>query len=159
MEKKFSKIQIATIKKVAQLVSKDVVTKEKLQKKIAELQEEIAGTQVRIDGFQTPIKQITGGYTTEDLVEREVVHTGKLNDKGKEILQTKYNLKYPETIIPVAESSEPATDNSPVADENQVPASEPVAADSNTDANTVGVTEAATENEPATVLENSNPWD
>ena len=159
MEKKFSKIQIATIKKVAQLVSKDVVTKEKLQKKIVELQEEIAGTQVRIDGFQTPIKQITGGYTTEDLVEREVVHTGKLNDKGKEILQTKYNLKYPETIIPVAESSEPATDNSPVADENQVPSSEPVAADSNTDANTVGVTEAATENEPATASENSNPWD
>ena len=46
---------------------------------------------------------MTGGYTTEDLVQREVVKTGKIDTKtGKEIISTRYILKYPDTVIPVA---------------------------------------------------------
>lgn len=104
MEKKFNKIQIAAIKRTAQNVAQFTTKKEKLDAKIAELEAEKAALQPMIDAFQGPIKEMTGGYTTEDLVKREVIHTGKLDQKtGKEIMQTRYSLKYPETVIPVAE--------------------------------------------------------
>ena len=104
MEKKFNKIQIAAIKRTAQNVAQFTTKKEKLDAKIAELEAEKAALQPMIDAFQGPIKEMTGGYTTEDLVKREVIHTGKLDQKtGKEIMQARYSLKYPETVIPVAE--------------------------------------------------------
>lgn len=108
MEKKnFSKIEIAVIKRTAQNVAQFVTKKEKLNAKIAELEAEKASLQPIIDSFQGPIKEMTGGYTTEDLVTREVVHTGKMDAKtGKEILQTRYILKYPDTVIPSEEAAQ-----------------------------------------------------
>lgn len=104
--KKFTKIEIAVIKRTAQNVAQFTTKKEKLDAKIAELEAEKAALQPTIDAFQGPIKEMTGGYTTEDLVKREVVKTGKFDNKtGKEILQTKYLLKYPETVIPVEDDA------------------------------------------------------
>lgn len=112
MEKKFSKIEIAAIKRTAQNVAQFTTKKAKLDEKIAELEAEKAALQPMIDAFQGPIKNMTGGYTTEDLVIREVIKTGKMDPKtGKETIQTRFVLKYPETVIP------------PVADE---PAEEPI---------------------------------
>lgn len=103
MEKKFSKIQIAAIKRTAQNVATFVTKKERIDAKIAELEAEKKALQPLIDSFQGPIKEMTGGYTTEDLVQREVVKTGKIDTKtGKEIISTRYILKYPDTVIPVA---------------------------------------------------------
>ena len=102
MEKKFNKIQIAAIKRTAQNVATFVTKKEKIDAKIAELEAEKAALQPLIDAFQGPIKEMTGGYTTEDLVTREVVKTGKFDSKtGKEIIQTRFTLKYPETVVPI----------------------------------------------------------
>lgn len=102
MEKKFSKIQIAAIKRTAQNVAQFTTKKERLDAKIAELEAEKKSLQPMIDAFQGPIKEMTGGYTTEDLVQREVIKTGKFDPKtGKEIMQTRYVLKFPETVIPV----------------------------------------------------------
>lgn len=104
--KKFTKIEIAVIKRTAQNVAQFTTKKEKLDAKIAELEAEKAALQPTIDAFQGPIKEMTGGYTTEDLVRREVIKTGKFDNKtGKEILQTKYLLKYPETVIPVEDDA------------------------------------------------------
>jgi hypothetical protein len=100
MINEFSKFKISAIKRTAQNVSKDVMAKEKLEKKIAELQSELKDTQLRIDAWQTPVKQMTGGYTTEDIIERELVHTGKFDKNGKEIITTRFNLKYPDTVVP-----------------------------------------------------------
>ena len=112
MEKKnFSKIEIAVIKRTAQNVAQFVTKKEKLNAKIAELEAEKASLQPIIDSFQGPIKEMTGGYTTEDLVTREVVHTGKMDSKtGKEILQTRYILKYPNTVVPPTTEDGPGSD-------------------------------------------------
>lgn len=112
MEKKnFSKIEIAVIKRTAQNVAQFVNKKEKLNAKIAELEAEKASLQPIIDSFQGPIKEMTGGYTTEDLVTRETVHTGKMDSKtGKEILQTRYILKYPETVVPPTTEDGPGSD-------------------------------------------------
>ena len=101
MEKKFSKIQIAAIKRTAQNVQQFVSKKEAIDKKIAALEEEKAAYQPLIEQFQGPIREMTGGYTTEDLITREVIKTGKFDSKtGKEIIQTRFVLKYPETVVP-----------------------------------------------------------
>lgn len=114
MEKKFSKIEIAVIKRTAQNVSQFVTKKERIDAKIAELEAEKAALQPIIDSFQGPIREMTGGYSTEDLVIRETVHTGKVDAKtGKEILQTRFVLKYPETVIPAVP---PTTEGLPGSD-------------------------------------------
>lgn len=115
MEKKFSKIEIAVIKRTAQNVNQFVNKKEKINAKIAELEAEKASLQPIIDSFQGPIKEMTGGYTTEDLVQREVISTGKIDPKtGKEIMQTRFVLKYPDTVIPVTtEEPEVASEEVP----------------------------------------------
>lgn len=101
MEKRFSKIEIAAIKRTAQNVATFVTKKEKIDAKIAELEAEKASLQPMIDAFQGPIKDMTGGYTTEDLVQREIVKTGKIDPKtGKEVVSIRYTLKYPETVVP-----------------------------------------------------------
>lgn len=111
MEKKFSKIQIAAIKRTAQNVQQFVSKKEAIDKKIAALEAEKAAYQPLIEQFQGPIREMTGGYTTEDLITREVIKTGKFDSKtGKEIIQTRFVLKYPETVIPPT----PQEDETPV---------------------------------------------
>ena len=116
MEKKFSKIEIAAIKRTAQNVATFVTKKEKIDAKIKELEAEKLALQPMIEAFQGPIREMTGGYTTEDLVIREVVKTGKFDNKtGKEIISTRYILKYPETVVPVG--SEPV--EAPEAEEEK----------------------------------------
>ena len=132
MEKKFSKIEIAAIKRTAQNVQQFVAKKEKIDAEIARLQEEKKSVQPLIDAFQGPIKAMTGGYTTEDLVVKELVKTGNIDKKtGKEIISTRFVLKYPETVVPVA-AEEPAEEMTNVAepecpvDTEEAPEEDPV---------------------------------
>lgn len=99
--KEFSKFEIATIKRTAQNVSSMVIKKNKIKAQIDELQEAYDKLVTMQDQYEAPIKTLTGGYTTEDLVDRVVEATGKTDKDGKPIKMTKYVLKYPETIIPV----------------------------------------------------------
>ena len=48
-----------------------------------------------------PTKAITGGFGSEDLFEKVVTDTGKVNKDGNPIKVTKFVLKYPGTVIPV----------------------------------------------------------
>lgn len=118
--KNFSKIEIAVIKRTAQNVSQFTTKKAKIDAKIAELEAEKASLQPIIDSFQGPIKEMTGGYTTEDLIVKEVVKTGKFDNKtGKEILQTRFSLKYPDTVVPVeGEEAVEETVEEPVSEDN-----------------------------------------
>ena len=102
-EKKFSKFFIASLKRTAQNVNPLVRRKDKILNKMGEMREELISIQAQIDGYQVPIKEVTGGWTTEDLVERVVTETTKLDKDGKPIKMTQYVLKYPETIIPPTE--------------------------------------------------------
>lgn len=129
MEKKFSKIEIHTIKTIAKNVAPYVAKKQKIdaqikeveekvaeqirkrvEEKVAKLNAEKAGYQSVIDSMNATVKTITGGYTTEDLVDVVKEGTGKFDEKGKEIMATRYNLKYPETVIPAVEMSEEGND-------------------------------------------------
>lgn len=100
-KKEFSKFFIASLKRTAMNVSPLVRRKQKLQAEIAEREEELKSIQVQLDTYEAPIKEATGGYSTEDLVVRTVEITDKLDKDGKPIKQTKWSLKYPETIVPV----------------------------------------------------------
>lgn len=103
MEKtsKFTKFQIAQLKRTAQNVSQMVRRKETIVKNLTELNAELEQINAQIDGWQGPIKMVFDGYTTEDLVEKQVTDTGKADPKtGKTIKVTKFILKYPETVLP-----------------------------------------------------------
>lgn len=122
MKKEFSKFFVASLKRTAQNVSPLVRRKQKLKAEIADREEELKSIQVLLDTYEAPIKEATGGYGTEDLVVRTVEVTGKVNKNGKPVKVTKWNLKYPETIVPVEEDVAELTNEAPEADTVEAPA-------------------------------------
>lgn len=99
-KKEFSKFFTASLKRTAQNVYPLVRRKHKLLDEIGDRQAELESIEQQIAGYQIPIKEATGGFTTEDLVKREVIDTGKVDKDGRPIKQTVYSLKYPDTIVP-----------------------------------------------------------
>ena len=136
-KKEFSKFFVASLKRTAQNVSPLVRRKQKLQAEIAEREEEMASIQKQLDTYEAPIKEATGGYGTEDLVIRTVEVTDKMDKDGKPVKVTKWNLKYPETIIPeeVNDTEVPDTEEVPVETTTEVagPEVSPEFADHNFD--------------------------
>lgn len=100
--KELSKFEIAAIKRTAQNVNAMVTKKTKLKEKIDALQAEYNQIEEAQEQFEAPIRNMTGGYGTEDLVEKVIEDTGKLDKDGKPVKLTKYVLKYPDTILPPA---------------------------------------------------------
>ena len=100
--KKFSKFEIATIKRTAQSVNPMVSKKAKLKEQIDALQTEYDQLNTMQEQYEASIKTMTGGYGTEDLVDKVIETTSAVDKNGKPIKVTKYVLKYPETVIPVA---------------------------------------------------------
>ena len=72
-----------------------------LKKQIEELQAEYNQLDMMQEQYEASIKIMTGGYGTEDLVEKVVENTNSTDKNGNIIKITKYVLKYPGTIIPV----------------------------------------------------------
>ena len=100
--RKFSKFEIATIKRTAQSVNHMVSQKAKLKEQIDALQAEYDQINTMQEQYEASIKTMTGGYGTEDLVDKVIETTSAVDKNGKPIKVTKYVLKYPETVIPVA---------------------------------------------------------
>lgn len=92
----------AQIKRTAMNVYPLVRRKKKLEETIANAKAEMETIQAQIDANETAIKAATG-YSTEDLVIRVVTPTGKFDKDGHEIKTTKWEFKYPETVIPPVE--------------------------------------------------------
>lgn len=106
--KKFDKFFVANLRRTAQMVSPAVREKQKLQKMVAEATEKIQMLDAQIDALDSHIKAQTGGYGVEELVIRNVVDTGKTDKDGHPIKVTKWELRYPETIIPTVDVPENA---------------------------------------------------
>lgn len=98
--RKFNKMEIAAIKRTAANVNKFMVQKEKLEKKLEQINAEYQAISDSLEVWEAPIKRLTGGYTTEDLINKVV--TTSADKDGKPVTTVKYELKYPDTIIPVA---------------------------------------------------------
>lgn len=71
--KKLSVRQVAQLKRTAQNVYPLVAKKNKLQAKMAELNEELEVVNTQIDAWESATKAMTGGYTSEDLLTRSVI--------------------------------------------------------------------------------------
>ena len=129
--KELSKFEIAAIKRTAQNVNAMVTKKTKLKEKIDALQAEYDKIEGAQEQFEVPIRKMTGGYGTEDLVEKVIEDTGKLDKDGKSIKLTKYVLKYPDTILPPAmdDDNDGVVDDTEKAPEVEVPADNAVAID------------------------------
>lgn len=97
--RKFTKMEVATIKRTAQNVANFVAQKEKLAKKMEELKVQYDAVSESLKVWEAPIMKLTGGYTTEDLVNKVVIPS--VNKEGKTVNMVKYELKYPETVVPV----------------------------------------------------------
>ena len=103
--KKFSKFEIATIKRTAQNVNPMVSRKAKIKEQINALQAEYEQLDTMQEQYEASIKTMTGGYSAEDLVEKVIETTSAVDKNGKPVKVTKYVLKYPETVIPPVENS------------------------------------------------------
>lgn len=105
MEKKeFSKFFIASLKRTAKNVSPILRKIEKLQEEINTKVNEIEELKKTVELFNTPIKNVTGGYGVEDLLVR--VPKTSIAQNGESITVFKWELKYPETVIPTDYSNE-----------------------------------------------------
>ena len=113
-EKKFTKFELARMKRTAQNVDQYISKKNKLAAKITELQAELNGIQQLIDLTDAPTKAMTGGYGTEDIIKKIVTPTDKLDKNGNVIKMTTYEFLYPDTIIP------PVKEDIVIEDENVV---------------------------------------
>ena len=114
--KKFSKFEIATIKRTAQNVNPMVSRKAKIKEQINALQAEYEQLDTMQEQYEASIKIMTGGYSSEDLVEKVIETTGVVDKHGKPVKVTKYVLKYPETVIPVAAEENETTTATEVDD-------------------------------------------
>lgn len=128
--KELSKFEIAAIRRTAQNVNAMVTKKTKLKEKIDALQAEYNQIEEAQEQFEVPIRKMTGGYGTEDLIVKVIEDTGKLDKDGKPVKLAKYVLKYPDTILPPAmDGGNGVVDDTEKAPEVEVPAEDAVAID------------------------------
>lgn len=126
--KELSKFEIAAIRRTAQNVNAMVTKKTKLKEKIDALQAEYDQIEEAQEQFEVPIRKMTGGYGTEDLIVKVIEDTGKLDKDGKPVKLAKYVLKYPDTILPpTMDGGDGVVDDTEKAPEVEVPAEDAVA--------------------------------
>ena len=95
----YNKFHKAMIKRVAQNVAQYVAKKNSLIKEVEALQKQITHLQNMIASSEAPVRELTG-YGVEDLVRKVTYPTDKLDKNGKVVKITKFELIYPETVVP-----------------------------------------------------------
>lgn len=111
-EKILNNRELAQVKRIAQNVDADYQKVCKLNEKIAELTKERNSLQQGIDEQEAPVIRKTGGFKSTDIFAKTIVPqfnengTPKTDKDGRQIKVTKYVMRYPDTIIPVAPVSE-----------------------------------------------------
>lgn len=104
MAKTFTMREIAQIKRTAQNVAPMVTKREKLLSKISALQLEVATLDKQIDAWEIAVKAMTNGFTSSDLINRVVKES--VSEDGKVTKTVTYELKFPETVVPVLSEAE-----------------------------------------------------
>lgn len=104
MEKKFTKFELARMKRTAQNVDQYISKKNKLVEKKKLIDDELAELNALIELTDAPTRAMTGGYGTEDIIKKVVTVTDKVNKNGDAIKQTSFEFIYPDTIVPPTET-------------------------------------------------------
>ena len=104
--------ELAQVRRIAQNVDADYQKVGKLNEQIAKLTAQRDELQQGIDEMEAPVIRKTGGFKSTDIYEKTIVPqfndngTPKTDKDGRQIKVTKYVMRYPDTIIPVAPVSE-----------------------------------------------------
>lgn len=98
-EKKFSKFELAKMKRTAQNVDQYLRQKAKLEEQINQLNVKLDSINQLIELNDAPTRALTG-YSTSDLFKKVIAPTGKIDKNGNPIKVTKFEFIYPDTIIP-----------------------------------------------------------
>ena len=122
--KKFNARIVNQIKNIFKANEKDYKDLDKVNKKIAELEEERETLQANIALTEQRVKNITGGYTSDQIYTTVMVP--KMDENGVQkrdangylMSEKKYVLLHPDTIIPVEEPTPGVTEEAaPTAEE------------------------------------------
>ena len=100
MEKKFTKFELARMKRTAQNVDQYISKKNKLVEKKKLIDAELAELNALIELTDAPTRAMTGGFGTEDIIKKVITVTDKVNKNGDTVKQTTFEFIYPDTIIP-----------------------------------------------------------
>lgn len=82
--------QMAAIKRVAQNVNSLVEKKNRIANKLIELNKEHENLTKEIEIHEGGVKALTDGFTSEEIVIKKVIDTGKLDKDGRSVKITKY---------------------------------------------------------------------
>ena len=107
MEKKFTKFELARMKRTAQNVDQYISKKNKLVEKKKLIDDELAELNALIELTDAPTRAMTGGFGTEDIIKKVITVTDKVNKNGDAVKQTTFEFIYPDTIIPPTEYDGP----------------------------------------------------
>lgn len=99
MEKKFTKFELARLKRTAQNVEQFVTKKNKIVAQMEKLQVELDAINQMINLTDAPTVAMTG-YHSEDIIKKVVTLTDKLDKNGNIIKVTTFEFIYPDTILP-----------------------------------------------------------
>lgn len=106
--KTFTTREIAQIKRTAQNVAPIVAKRERVYARIKTLYTELEVLDAQIDAWETAVKAMTNGFTTNDLVDRVVNETTAAD--GKVVKTVTYVLKFPDTVVPAESPAETIPD-------------------------------------------------
>jgi hypothetical protein len=104
--------ELAQVRRIAQNVDADYQKVCKLNEKIAELTKERDSLQQGINEQEAPVIRKTGGFKSTDIFAKTIVPqfnengTPKTDKDGRQIKVTKWVLRYGDSILPPANSSE-----------------------------------------------------
>lgn len=100
---KFTRFHKANLKRYAQIMDPLINKRNRAIAKIAKLQEEVDNYKKQIDTTDALVKDMTGGYSIEDIVKKVITPTDKLDNNGNIVKTTSFEFIYPETIVPPIE--------------------------------------------------------
>ena len=122
-DKNLNNRELAIIKRIAQNVDADFQKVCKLETKIKELTAEANEISKSIEEMEAPVVRMTGGYKSTDIFKKTIIPqfnedgSPKTDKDGRQLKVTKYVLRYKDSILPPANSSE-----NPVEESSEEPA-------------------------------------
>lgn len=99
MKTKFTKFELARLKRTAQNVEGFLKQKNKLEAKRAEIDAQLKTINEQIELTDAPTVAMTG-YSTEDIIKKVVTVTDQLDKNSNPIKKVTFEFKYPDTILP-----------------------------------------------------------
>ena len=120
MNRELSRFELAIVKRTAQNTKSLRTRRDKLVKKIGEAQEELDAVNEAIEGFEAPVRTMTGGFTSEEVLAgvMAVAEATEAAPEGEVSEEAVGEVEVPASeAVALAEEAAPANPFGEVADE------------------------------------------